>query len=432
VPPITIRNALLLEPASGCASVRDVTAEDGVVTAVLDSARHPGRQGARGRHVDAAGLWLMPGLVDVHVHFRDPGFRHKETLASGGRAAAAGGYTCVVCEPNTAPPTDNVEIVRELAARAGRESPVRVYFKAAMTLGREGREPSQVELLAREARVRALSDDGDPVVDPSVMEEVCRRAARAGITVAPHCEDSPRSVAAVQAGLDPGFAPLEPYRNEAMYVARDLGIARRAGCRLHVSHLSLAASLAHLLPARARGEATYEVTPHHLLLSRQDYPDGAVPLVTPPIRSTPDAEALRRALIAGNCDAIASDHAPHSEQDKAAGASGLIGLETTLGLVLTHFVAPGLISPLAAARVLSFGPAHAFGLPGGSLLPSRPADMVLIDPQLDWVVDPDSFNSLSRNTPYAGRSLHGRAVATYVAGELVWQHPTFGGRETTR
>jgi len=431
-----IRNARLVDPGAGIDGSRDLLAADGIVRAVAPRiSPDEVRRVARGELivVDAEGLWLWPGPIDAHVHLREPGFTHKETMASGTAAAAAGGFTAVVCEPNTDPPIDSVEIVRELARRAA-GAPIRVYFKATMTRGRRGLCPSDVAELAAVPSVVALSDDGDPVVDAAVMERICRMAARSDVLLSPHCEDSPRALAEIAAGADPGFRPGAPYTNEAGYVARDVALAARAGCRIHFSHVSLSASLAAIAEARLGGARglTCEATPHHLLLARDDFAADAVPTVTPPLRSSEERDGLRRALFDGHVDAVASDHAPHTAEEKAGGASGLIGLETTLGLVLTHLVGDGKLSVAGAVGLLSRAPARIFRLPGGTLAAGAPADMVLIDPALEWRVSPAEFRSLSRNTPYGGWRLRGRAVATFVGGMQVFGVPDFAGRLTNR
>jgi dihydroorotase len=427
--PLLLKNAHVTDPAAGVDGVRDVLVANGCIGRVDEAA--PLADLPRGTQVvDCAGLWLWPGLVDVHVHFREPGFTRKETLRTGSQAAAAGGYSSVVCEPNTEPAIDSVEIVRRLADQAAREACVNVYFKAAMTVGREGREPTRIADLAREPVVVALSDDGDPLVDPAVMAAVCRAAAEAGIPVSPHEEDSPRSLRAYNEGKDPGFEPAAAFANEANYVRRDLDIARRAGCRVHFSHVSRADVLALIGEARRSGEfasrVSLEAAPHHLLLYAEAFAEGDVPTVNPPLRSAADRDALAQALLDGRIDAVASDHAPHTAADKAAGACGLIGLETTLGLMLTEFVGRRGWNRQAAVRAMSLQPARIFGLTAGTLRPGAPADIVLIDPSREWTIEPDRFRSRSRNTPYAGMRLTGKAVATFVAGSPVYAEPACG------
>lgn len=382
--------------------------------------------------VDGEGLWMWPGLVDGHVHFREPGFTEKETIPTGGAAAAAGGVTSVVCEPNTDPPVDSVALVRQLAAKARRESPVNVYFKAAMTKGRRGQEPTDIQALAKEPAVVALSDNGDPVVDPDVMESICHAAAAAGVLLTPHCEDSARAIGAYALGAAPGFRPGEPYTNEDSYIGRDARLAVRSGCRIHFSHVSLGESIEVICRFKKQADdpakITCEVTPHHLLLSNEQLGEGEVPNVNPPLRSPKDRRALREALEAGRVDAIASDHAPHTAADMLAGATGVVGLETTLGLILTRFVWTGELTVERAVNLLSLTPARIFDLPAGTLKVGSPADLVLIDPGMPWTVNPEEFRSKSRNTAFAGLKLRGKAVATYARGEEVFSAPGFGER----
>jgi len=441
---ILIRNVRLVDPAAGIDGRRDLLVLGGQVAAVADCISPEDAVGRlRGERpagplsvVDGQGLWLWPGLVDGHVHFREPGFTEKETIVTGSLAAAAGGYTSVICEPNTEPAIDSVSIVRELAERARADAVVNVYFKAAMTVGRRGVTPTDVAALAREERVVALSDDGDPLVGPVVMRQVCAEAARAAILLTPHCEDSPGSLKKMNAGLDPGFKPGPAYANEPNFIARDAALAAEAGCSIHFSHVSMGRSVDVIerfrRSATGRRTVTYEVTPHHLLLCAEEFAPGAVPAVNPPLRSAADREALSRALPAGKADAIASDHAPHTAADKAAGASGLIGLETTLGLVLTHLLGGAGLTAQDAVRLMSLSPARIFGLPGGTLKPGSPADMVLIDPAREWTVRADLFRSKSRNTPFEGWELQGKAVATYVGGREVYVEPALEERKTER
>ena len=430
-PDLLIRGARVIDPAGGIDEVCDVLVIEGRVAGV-GAGMGPHGRGSAVQVIDATGLWLWPGLVDIHVHFREPGFTHKESIASGCEAALRGGYTSVVCEPNTDPPLDSAELAEDLHERAEAASPVHVYFKAAMTRGRAGREAGDFESLAACPNVVALSDDGDPVTDAALMEEICRRAAAAGLPLSPHCEDSRRALEDYGAGAQPGFEVGPPYSNEANYVARDLALAARTGCRVHFSHVSLARSVELIEQYRAGGrsaaDVTFEVTPHHLLLCKSDYAPGAAPSVCPPLRAAEDRDALRECLARGAPDAVASDHAPHTREDTERGATGLIGLETTLGLMLTHFVHTGALSPLEAAGLLSTRPARVLRLPAGSLAVGQPADMVFIDPDEEWTVRADEFASLSRNTPYEGWPLRGRAVAVAVGGNVVFRRPSCEGR----
>jgi dihydroorotase len=433
-----IRNVRLVDPGAGVDETTDVLTAWGTVQATgagltpdVVSSKHAVKDL---QVLDGRGLWLWPGLVDVHVHLRDPGYTQKEDIYTGGAAAAAGGYTSVVCEPNTDPPLDTVERVRELASRARDEAAVRIYVKAAMTRGRSGGEPVDVAALAAEDAVVALSDDGDPVVDPGLVLRIFGLCAEADLLASPHCEDSPRTLERIAGGVDPGFEPAEPYHNEANYIERDIRIAREAGCRVHFSHVSLRQSMRAILDAR-RGQAhppmvTWEVAPHHLLLAREQFGEDEVPMVNPPIRPAAERDGLREAFCNGQVDCLASDHAPHTARDKAEGACGLIGMETTLGLILTHLVRPGHLAAADAVRLMSTQPARIYRLPGGTLAPGATADMVLIDPEQKWTVRADEFRSRSRNTPYEGWELTGRALATWVAGRRVFHRPELEERFT--
>ncbi len=374
--------------------------------------------------IDGRGLWLWPGLIDGHVHFREPGFEYKETFRTGSRAAARGGYTCVVCEPNTDPPLADLPTLKEAIRKARESAAVRTYFKAAMTQRREGRRVADYAPLAALEEVRAISDDGDPVSSKALMDEICRQATHWDFLLCPHCEDSPRALHDYEEGIDPGFHPGDPYTNETAYVKRDAALAARHGCSVHFSHLSLRSSLEAIDDRRNRSghrsRVTCEATPHHLLLSAGDDPEAEAPSVNPPLRSGEDVRALQDALVRGRIDAIASDHAPHSQADKEAGACGLLGLETTLGLILTDFVRPGLLKPMDACRLLSSAPAAIFALPGGRIREGEPADLVFINPEKRHIVDPSEFESISRNTPFEGRRLTGGAIGTMVRGEFVY------------
>jgi dihydroorotase len=414
-----IKNVRALNPATGLDDWRDVLIEDGVVELF-----EPGREDAAlaGRHtchINGDGLWLWPGLVDVHVHFREPGYEEKETICSGGRAALRGGYTAVVCEPNTNPPLDTAERILMLSEGPAKETPIKIYFKAAMTEGRMGRRPVDVRSLAKLPEVVGLSDDGDPVVRKEIMEDVCGLAAEAGLPVVPHCEDSPNAISEYEKGVNPGFTPGPPFHNEANYVKRDLEVARYKGCRIHVSHLSLAESLG-IVQAFRREEGgemvTFEVTPHHLVSFTEQQRSQI--RVNPPLRDPGDREALVAALQDKEVPVVASDHAPHTPAQKAGGAMGVIGLETTLGVVLTELVHSNVMRPLDAASVLSTRPAEIFGIEAGSLSSGGRADCVLIDPDEEWVVRGKEFASMSQNTPYEGWKLRGRAVATFVDGAM--------------
>lgn len=426
--PVLIQHGRVIDPESGidaCADVlvcRDQIAAMGgdVAAAAGDPVR-----------IDAAGLLVVPGLVDVHVHFREPGFEQKETIATGSAAAAAGGFTAVVCEPNTNPPVDTVERARDMARRAALAGVVRVYQKAAITMGRAGAALTDFARLLREPAVKAISDDGDPVFDAQVMEAALAAAVQCGAVISPHCEDSGAAIRS--RAEDPsrqGFPSAPDYENEPGFVARDVRLAVKHGARLHVSHLSRAESITAVRDGRRAGGAiTCEAAPHHFCLDTDVCRERRLSVtVNPPIRGPEHRRAVLDAIADGTIDVIASDHAPHTAEDKARGVHGIIGLETTVGLVSTFLVAKGVLDWPRAIALMSCNPSRLFGLPGGSLVPGRVGDVTLIDPDLQWTVEPAEFRCKSRNCPYAGWRLRGRAVLTLCRNEIAYAHPCMGGR----
>jgi dihydroorotase len=397
---------------SGAARV-DVLLEGGHIAAVgADLA-------CSGQVVEADEELLVPGLTDIHVHFRDPGREAKETLATGSQAAVRGGFTTVVCEPNTTPPMDTPERVRAFLERAA-AMPVRVLTKACITCGREQRELTDFRAL-REAGAVALTDDGDPIMDDGLMREAMLAARECGMTLTPHCEATPATVAAASQRW-PEAALLAC---EARLIERDLRLIEETGCRVHFEHVSLAASVELIRQATQAGlPVTAEATPHHAVLSCEDVrPDDANAKMNPPLRSPADVAAVRAGLADGTIEAIASDHAPHTLAEKAAGYDaapfGVIGLETTLGVVLTRLVGEGVLTLAKAMARLTTGPREALGLEGGLLEVGAPGDLTIIDFDREWSVDPAQFASQGRNTPFAEWQLRGRATRVICRGRLV-------------
>ncbi|HUT73605.1 MAG TPA: dihydroorotase [Armatimonadota bacterium] len=416
-----IRGGRLLDPASGLDAIGDLLFEDGKIVAIGEVTD---KRAAGAEIIPAPGLIVCPGLIDIHVHLREPGYEHKETIASGTAAAAAGGFAAVCAEPNTRPPVDAPDRVLDALARAGRSALVRVYPKACLTVGQRGRELAPAKAL-RQAGAVALSDDGEPVLDDQVMRAALRQAAQARLPVTTHCEESPRS-----REVRP-FA--QPYAAEADLVRRDIGLVKDCVAQppsavsphLHFSHLSLRASVAALAVAKAAGlPVTAEATPHHCLLSADDIPDrDPAYKVNPPLRSRADLEAIAGAVVAGVIDVIASDHAPHAALEKAAGWEqapfGVIGLESALAVMLTEFVRSGRMTVMDLLARMTCNPARILGLAGGRLAVGAPADVTLLDPDAEWVIDPRKFRSQARNCPFAGRRVRGRAVGLVVGGRVV-------------
>ncbi len=426
---ILIQNARLIDPSQGIDALTAVLIEDAKVTAV--GAEASKAQGAE--IIDAKGLWLLPGLVDMHVHLREPGQESKETIASGTRAAAAGGITTLVAMPNTLPATDNVAILELVKAKARLEGVVNVLPSAAITQGRLGAELTEIGELAKAGAV-LLTDDGDCVMNAELMRRALEYAAMFGLLLMQHCEDKNLSHEGV---MNEGAVSTRlglrgwPKSAEAVIVARDIVLAETTGGRVHFGHLSSAASLEYLRHAKSRGlkNISAETAPHFFALNDQwvaehDYDsDGKM---NPPLGSEADRLAVIAALKDGTLDAIATDHAPHSSLDKNVefdkAAFGIVGLETSLALTLDQLVHAGHISPSRAVELLSTNPAKLLGLKSkGSLAPGADADLCLVAPDESWVVDPDHFQSKSRNTPFKGMKLKGRVKRTMVAGSWVYE-----------
>jgi dihydroorotase len=389
--------------------------------------------------IDADSKILVPGLVDVHVHFREPGQEYKEDLRTGSLAAAAGGFTAVIAEPNTLPPIDTPNRLRNLLDTARKKSIINFYSKAAISKGTVGISLADIAKL-KEVGARAISDDGNPVPGRRLMRNALIKGKEYQILVNPHCEESalyrerillnqeklgPQSFSFQMPYSSPG---ADPYTSEAGFIKRDIELAEKTEARIHISHVSLAKSVEIIADAKRRGvKVTAEATPHHLLLTEGTEKEiGTNAKVNPPLRSEEDVVAIREGLANGTIDIIASDHAPHSLEEKNRhwdqAPFGVIGLETTLGLVLTFLVRPGILTLSQAIEKMTIMPAKIFGLDVlgvGSLTPGVKADLTLIDLGRKWKVDVNSFYSKGRNCPFNGWELHGKAILTIVAGRIV-------------
>ncbi|MBM3139316.1 MAG: dihydroorotase [Chloroflexi bacterium] len=437
---LAIHNGRVIDPALGRDGIADLVIVDGRISRV---GPNEGDMVVEAERIDASGLVVAPGFVDLHVHLREPGFEYKETIASGTAAAARGGYTTVCAMPNTRPPLDSRAAVESVLREAEASARVRVLPIGCITSGRAGKELAPAGELAG-AGVVALSDDGDAVADPSLMRHALEYSTRFGLPVAQHCED-PRLVRDGQ--MHEGWVATRlglrgrPASAEETFVARDIALAELTGAHLHICHVSTAGSVALIRAARERGaHVTAEVTPHHLTLSHEEVAFGGSyaeltydtnAKVNPPLREESDLEALIAALRDGVIDAVATDHAPHATIDKEIefdlAAPGISGLETAFGLAM-RLVHEGRLSLPTLVERLTVGPVRAWGLDRrhgleglGTLAPGALGDLVLLDPEADWTVDPERFASRGRNTPLAGRTLRGGVVATVFGGRLVHQ-----------
>lgn len=422
---LLIRGGRVVDPSQGLDGEADVLIDRGVVERIA-----PGlAPGADTVVLEAAGKVVAPGLIDMHVHLREPGQEVKETVATGTAAAVAGGFTAVACMANTAPVNDSrlvTEVILRAAERAGL---ARVHPIGAISQGLEGQQLAPFGQLTAAGCV-AFSDDGKPVSNTELMRRALEYAQHSGRPIIQHAQDMDLTGDGVMhegrwsacCGL-PGIPGLA----EEVMVARDLLLLEETGGRYHVAHLSTARSLRLVREARARGLAvTCEVTPHHLVLTDRAVIDSGFDprwKMNPPLRSAADAEALLAGLADGSIDAIASDHAPHTEDEKALefelAPFGIVGLETTLPLCLDRLVGAGVIGLPRLIELLSSGPARVLGLPGGTLAPGAPGDVTVIDLAREVDVVAARFQSKSRNTPFEGWKLRGAAVATVVGGRVV-------------
>jgi len=421
-----LKGGRVVDPAQGIDGSLDVLVVDGTVQEV-------GRRlSARGGEViDLKGLVVCPGFIDIHVHLREPGREDKETIATGTRAAAVGGFTAVCAMPNTEPVNDQAGITRAILEKARAEGAVRVYPIGAITRGSRGEDLAEYGDL-REAGCVAVSDDGRPVASARVMRRALEYAKAFELVVIDHCEDPALSEkACMNEGRVSTLLGLRgaPAASEAIVVERDVQLAELTAGRLHIAHASASASVEAVRRAKARGvRVTAEATPHHLLLTDEAVRESGYDTSTkmnPPLRSEGDRQAVLAGVRDGTIDCIATDHAPHTVDDKKVefdqAAFGVVGLETAVALCLDRLVGARLLelSPLVA--MLSANPARVLRLPGGTLAPGSPADVTVLDLGRKRTVDPTRFASKGRNTPFTGWVLTGWAVMTMVAGRVVWR-----------
>jgi dihydroorotase len=429
-PPTAYVNAHLLDPASGLDQAGALLT-DGKRIADLGPNLFGDGVPDGVAVVDCEGHYLCPGLVDMHVHLREPGHEHKETIATGCAAAAAGGVTSMACMPNTTPVIDDVALIEFIQRRAREAASVKVYPFAAVTRGLEGKQITEMGMLA-EAGAVGFTDDGLPIADSLVMRRALSYASTFGLLISQHAEDLSLSgcgcmaegEVATRLGL-PGI----PEVSEVVVVERDLRLVELTGGRYHVAHISTAAGIEAVRKAKARGLAvSCEAAPHHFTLTDDavgDYRTYAK--MAPPLRSEANRQAVVAGLKDGTIDAIATDHAPHDQESKrvtmAHAANGVVGLETMLALALELYH-QGEIPLLALLQRMTVGPADLLALPAGRLKRGAPADLLLFDAALPWQIDNDRFHSKSRNSPFDGREVRGRALRTVVDGRTVYTYDT--------
>jgi dihydroorotase len=426
---LLIRGGQILDPGR-YQGQGDVLIENGIIQSVGTDLTTNGKDTTSLQVLDAKGLLVVPGFVDLHVHLREPGFEYKETIATGTASAVAGGFTSICCMPNTKPVNDNQSVTEFILSKAALAKKARVFPIGAITKGSEGKELAEIGELS-EAGCVALSDDGRPVMNSLVMRRAMEYAQAFGMPVVDHCEDLHLAAGGC---MNEGMVSTElgvpgiPGASEEVMVARNLSLAELTGAHVHLAHLSTAGSVRLTREAKDRGiSVTAEVCPHHFSLTEEaarTFDSNAK--MNPPLRTMEDIEALKQGLADGTIDAIATDHAPHAVQEKQlefdAAPFGIIGFETALPLTLV-LVQEGVLTLETAISKLTVEPARAFGLNKGTLAPGADADVVLINPDSAWVVDPNRFHSKSRNTPFAGWNVRGKVMTTIVGGTVVYEAP---------
>lgn len=379
------------------------------------------------RVIDAEGLTILPGLVDLHVHLRDPGLEYKETLETGCAAASRGGVTALVAMGNTKPPVDTAERARAIMKRA-EKLPVRLFQAGTLTMGMQGETLTDMEAMVK-AGVRAFSEDGKSVMNTARLYEAMETAARLDVPILSHCED----INLVRGGVmnadrNAERLGLKGITNavEDIITARNAIVARETGCRVHLCHCSTAGSMTILRQALAAGtRISAEVCPHHLLLTSDDIPgnDGNYKM-NPPLRTKADVDALREALLDGTVSCISTDHAPHSDEEKTRGFAspfGIVGIETAAALIYTEFVRTGQMTLCRMAEKMSLNPARVLGIEGGSLRPGSRADIAVFDFEHPYTIDPAEFLSKGHNTPFTGKTVYGRTKLTLCGGRTAWE-----------
>jgi dihydroorotase len=424
--PIVIRGATVVDPANGVRVPLDLLIRDGLI----ETLAAPGAplETRDAEHVDASGCIVIPGLIDMHVHLREPGYEYKETVQTGTRAAVAGGFTAVACMANTNPVNDSGAVTEYILERAATTGVARVYPIGAVSKGLQGEQLAEIGEM-REVGIAAVSDDGMPIMDAGLMRRALEYTRMFDLPVIVHEQDSCIAADGVMhegaMSLRLGLRGIPAAAEEAM-IARDLALLERTGGRLHIAHISTAGAVDLVRQAKRRGlPVTAEVTPHHFTLTEAavgGYNTNAK--MNPPLRTEHDVQALRQGLIDGTIDVIATDHAPHHRDEKEVefdrALNGIIGLETALPLALRMAEESGLgLEALVAA--MSVRPARILGIPGGTLAVGATADLTIVDLQRTWTVDAARLQSRSRNTPFLGASMRGQVVLTMVGGRVVWR-----------
>lgn len=428
-----ITNGMLIHPETGQAEIKHLKMVDGRIAEIVDSNSQPLHTEDAAEIIDAQGMLVAPGFIDMHVHLREPGFEHKETIATGTRSAARGGFTTIACMPNTRPVIGTPEVVREVLDKAKSEGVVRVLPYAAITVNQVGQQLTDFAAL-KEAGAIGYTDDGVGVQSAQMMKDAMALAESLDMPIIAHCEDNTLVTgAAVTEGAFARRHGLKgiPNESEAIHVGRDILLAEATGVHYHVCHVSTEQSVRLIRQAKQLGiQVTSEVCPHHLILSDEDIPDTMDSnwKMNPPLRTPRDVQAMIDGLEDGTIDMIVTDHAPHAAEEKAKGMQlapfGIVGFETAFPLLYSRFVRTGQWTLAFLLQRMTADPARVFRLPYGTLQPGAPADIVIIDLETEREVDPDKFASKGRNTPFGGWKLQGWPRMTIVEGQVAWSDLT--------
>lgn len=420
---LLIKNGNVIDPATNTDAVLDVLVEDGVI-----KAKAPSISDEADKVIDATGLVVAPGLIDMHVHFRDPGQTHKEDIKTGSKAAAKGGFTTVCCMPNTNPVIDSEETVKYIIDKASEEKYTNVLPVGAVTKGMKGEEITDIAAL-KEAGICAISEDGKSVMNEEVYSNAMEKAAELNVPVLAHCEEINLVKGGVMnADSNAQKLGLEGITNEVedIIAQRDINLAEKLGTTLHLCHCSTKDSVEMLKVAKDKGvKVSGEVCPHHFTLTTDDIPcNDANFKMNPPLRTAEDRDALIKGLSEDILEVISTDHAPHSEEEKSKGFEGspfgIVGLETSVGLTVTKLVKPGYITLKQMIEKMSYNPAKILGIDKGTLKEGSVADITIFDADEEYIVDKNDFESKGKNTPFDGYKLFGKVKYTILDGEIVY------------
>lgn len=437
---ILIKGGQVINPATGMDEVADVLVENGKVTKIEKNMKVKAE-----RRIDAKGCYVMPGFIDMHVHLRDPGFEQKETIETGCRAAARGGYTTILAMPNTKPVVDNPDVVNYVHNKAKTVGLINVMQVGAVTKGQQGKKLADIEGMAK-AGIRAISEDGKSVMNAQLYREAMEKAKELDLVVLAHCEDSNLvNGGVVNADANAERLGLKGITNsvEDIIIARDIMLAYDTGAKLHLCHCSTRNSVMMMQMAKDRNvQITAEVCPHHFTLTSDDIKkveplldvEKNVPLdmdadtnfkMNPPLRTKKDVEALKAGLRDNVMDVIATDHAPHTFEEKNASMKrapfGIVGLETAAPLTYTELVLGGYLTPMQMAEKMSYNPAKIIGIDKGDIQPGKTADIVIFDPTVTYKIDKNEFASKGKNTPFDGREVTGKVCVTIAGGHIAYE-----------